>query len=58
MKLEGRSEGKVEMLQGYALAYFALQCGAFVLGSSLIINGIKLSSKNPLGPHGIHSRST
>ncbi|XP_059457962.1 mediator of RNA polymerase II transcription subunit 33A-like [Corylus avellana] len=31
-KLEGRSEGKVEMLQGYALAYFALQCGAFVWG--------------------------
>lgn len=31
-KLQGRSEGMVEMLQGYGLAYFALQCGAFVWG--------------------------
>lgn len=31
-KLDGRSEGKIEMLQGYALADFALQCGAFVWG--------------------------
>jgi hypothetical protein len=31
-KLGGRSEGMIEMLQGYALAYFAFQCGAFVWG--------------------------
>ena len=31
-ELEGRSEGMVEVLMGYALAYFAFLCGAFGWG--------------------------